>query len=178
ARYRSQGEEMSHFKAELIWSRMLPSKCKFFFWCTLLNSILTKDILNHRGQNLDLLCSMCNLGNESISHLFMHCSKALEVWYVLLQPRRRSFSNVLTADTVEELLIAWPKGKGGHLGSRIWELLPYAVIWVFWRIRNDLIFSNKLFSVERTCNEIKATLWYWLGAWPGRRHYCYPDLVN
>ncbi|KAF5198296.1 hypothetical protein FRX31_012125 [Thalictrum thalictroides] len=99
------------------------------FWCVLHNSILTKDILIIRGTAVDPLCSTCSLLEESISHAFLHCPHALQLWFEVLKPRPGCYSLILTSDSVEELLIAWPKAIGLHLGKGLWEHLPYAVIW-------------------------------------------------
>ncbi|KAF5186907.1 hypothetical protein FRX31_023504 [Thalictrum thalictroides] len=80
-------------------------------------------------------------------------------------------------DSVEELLIAWPKGRGLHLGKRLRSLLPYSVIWILWRVRNERIFRARMVSIERMVVEVKATLWFWVGYWPGRRFYCFQDLL-
>ncbi|KAF5180014.1 hypothetical protein FRX31_030405 [Thalictrum thalictroides] len=98
------------------------------------------------------------------------------LWFEVLKPRSGCYTLILTSDSVEELLIAWPKAIGLHLGKRVWELLPYAVIWTLWRIRNDRIFKEKMVSMERMVVEVKTTLWYWVGNWPGRRSYCFQDM--
>ncbi|KAF5190214.1 Reverse transcriptase zinc-binding domain [Thalictrum thalictroides] len=172
---RSPDDVAIPFPSRLVWGVKVPSKCKMLFWCTLLNRILTKDNLMHRGFQVDLASS--RLMDESISHVFLHCPLALQLWHELLHPRMHCFSLILTADSVEELLIAWPKGRGLHLGKRLWSLLPYSVIWILWRVRNERIFRARMVSMERMVVEVKATLWFWVGYWPGRRFYCFQDLL-
>ncbi|KAF5200233.1 hypothetical protein FRX31_010180, partial [Thalictrum thalictroides] len=111
------------------------------------------------GTHVVPLCSSCGLLNETISHLFLHCLLALQVWSELLKPRQKCYALVLTADSVEELLIVWPKGKGLQLGKKVWDLLPYAIMWVLWRVRNEKIFRNKMSSIEMISMEVKATCW-------------------
>ncbi|KAF5188283.1 Lyr motif-containing protein, partial [Thalictrum thalictroides] len=60
-----------------------------------------------RGTLVNPHCASCSLLNESISHIFLHCPTALQLWSELLQPCRGCYTLILTADSVEELLIAW-----------------------------------------------------------------------
>ncbi|KAF5176926.1 hypothetical protein FRX31_033487 [Thalictrum thalictroides] len=92
-------------------------------------------------------------------------------------PRRRVFNLILFSDTVEELLIAWPASLGTEIGRRSWAMLPYAVIWVLWRIRNDAIFNSNMASVNKICVEIMAYIWFWMANWQGRKNFFFQDLV-
>ncbi|KAF5203905.1 hypothetical protein FRX31_006508 [Thalictrum thalictroides] len=89
------------------------------FWCVLHNSILTKDILIRRGTIVDPICSTCSLLEETISHAFVHCPQALQLWFEVFKPHAGSYSLIPTSDSVEELLKAWPTAIGLHLGKRV-----------------------------------------------------------
>ncbi|KAF5194635.1 hypothetical protein FRX31_015780 [Thalictrum thalictroides] len=87
------------------------------------------------------------------------------------------FSISYYADTVEELLIAWPASLGTEIGRRSLAMLPYAVIWVLWRIGNDAIFNSNMASVNKICVEIKAYIWFWMTNWQGRKNF-FPRLYS
>ncbi|KAF5203115.1 hypothetical protein FRX31_007298, partial [Thalictrum thalictroides] len=78
---------------------------------------------------------------------------------------------------VEEVLGNWPVSRGTVFGRRVWSMLPYSVLWVLWKIRNERIFCNSMVSVERICLEIKAHLWFSMANWPGRADFCFQDMV-
>ncbi|KAF5194128.1 hypothetical protein FRX31_016282 [Thalictrum thalictroides] len=165
------------FPMKLVWRTPIAPNCKFFFWQVILGRVLTKDHLIHRGTTISPVCSLCSMMNETISHLFLHCLLALEVWFTITGPRRRVFTHILCSDSVEELLIAWPASLGTEIGRRSWSALPYAVIWVLWKIRNDAIFNSRMSSVDRICVEIKAYIWFWMANWQGRKNFFFQDLL-
>ncbi|KAF5193896.1 hypothetical protein FRX31_016516 [Thalictrum thalictroides] len=104
-----QSEQEPHLiSMEFPWKKRLPLKIKFFLWTAYLNRILTNCNLIKRGRAVDPICSACILSNEDVTHLFLHCSKTLEVWEHLLRPRDSFYANIFAADSIEEWINAWP----------------------------------------------------------------------
>lgn len=67
----------------LIWRICIPFRIKAFGWRVLLNRILSKDQLSHRGiisNYYDIVCVLCIEVEESTFHLFLGCDFALKVW--------------------------------------------------------------------------------------------------
>ncbi|KAF5177868.1 hypothetical protein FRX31_032545 [Thalictrum thalictroides] len=173
-----QSEQEPHLiSMEFPWKKRLPLKIKFFLWTAYLDRILTNCNLIKRGRAVDPICSACRLSNEDVTHLFLHCSKTLEVWEYLLRPRDSFYANIFAADSIEEWINAWPVGPTTELGTKIWELLPFATVWILWKCRNCRIFQSKEKMVEAIVVEIKGTIWYWLGIWTRRNHYRFQDLL-
>ncbi|KAF5194147.1 hypothetical protein FRX31_016266 [Thalictrum thalictroides] len=60
----------------------------------------------------------------------------------------------------------------------LWKLLPYAIIWIIWKHKNEGIFRDKEINLRGgMANEVKGVLWYWCGSWPGRKDYRFKDLL-
>jgi hypothetical protein len=58
----------------------VPLKVKVFLWLTAHESILTRDVLLHRGwRGKEANCVFCE-GKESINHLFFECALAKYLW--------------------------------------------------------------------------------------------------
>ncbi|KAF5187069.1 hypothetical protein FRX31_023343 [Thalictrum thalictroides] len=110
------------------------------------NRTLTLDRLINMGIALPPVCFMCGMANESTTHLFLHCSKALQLWASLIQSSF-IFSNLFGMDSIQEWLVAWPERQGPEITRWIWNLLPVAVIWVIWKNRNDKAF-RRVFSFK------------------------------
>ncbi|KAF5184428.1 hypothetical protein FRX31_025984 [Thalictrum thalictroides] len=164
------------FPYKVVWCRSIPLNIKFFLWTLMLGRTLTLDRLINMGIALPPVCFMCGMANESTTHLFLHCSKALQLWASLIQSPF-IFSNLFGMDSIQEWLVAWPERKGPEITRWIWNLLPVAVIWVIWKNRNDKAFRDREFSVSKLEKEIKCTIWYWCGVWTGRKHYFFRDLM-
>ena len=66
--------------AKLLWKPRIHLKLKCFLWLCLENKILTWDNLLKRGFTGPGLCLLCKENEETISHLFIHCSFYKSVW--------------------------------------------------------------------------------------------------
>ncbi|XP_026416718.1 uncharacterized protein LOC113312180 [Papaver somniferum] len=66
---------------KFLWKNDLTSKVGFMLWAAFNNSLPTRDMLRHRGVEIDSsLCVMCNTVDESADHLFLHCQTTFKVW--------------------------------------------------------------------------------------------------
>ncbi|KAF5191475.1 D-Tyr-tRNA(Tyr) deacylase family protein [Thalictrum thalictroides] len=83
---------------------------------------------------------------------------ALQVWKNLTIARPEIFSSLFIVDSLQEWLVAWPKKQGPEITVKVWQLLPYAAIWITWKSRNDKVFRNREVSRERIIREVKATV--------------------
>jgi hypothetical protein len=75
-----------------LWFVRVPLKINIFMWLTTTHgSILTKDILLHRGwKGKDASCIFCDC-NETIDHLFFGCAVARVVFLVLYSQKKKMF---------------------------------------------------------------------------------------
>ncbi|KAF5183530.1 hypothetical protein FRX31_026886 [Thalictrum thalictroides] len=165
------------FPVEVVWEKPLPLKIRFFYWTAVLERNLTSVNLIRRGKQLSPVCSRCKCFNEDTSHLFLHCAFSLEVWHTLMMPKEEHYALIMTVDSLEEWLIAWPPGPSSEFGGLLWEFLPYATGWVLWKWRNKGIFQQKMWNLQEIAKEIKGVLWYWGGAWSVRQKYRFQDLL-
>ncbi|OVA04249.1 Reverse transcriptase zinc-binding domain [Macleaya cordata] len=69
-------EEPASFPVKLIWRKEIPSKVSIMVWAAMYNAIPTIDVLRRRGFQIVNRCWFCKKNEESISHLFLHCSMA------------------------------------------------------------------------------------------------------
>ncbi|KAK2414643.1 hypothetical protein QL285_037213 [Trifolium repens] len=72
---------------ELMWKNNVPSKISIFGWRLLLEKLPTRDALFNKGiitSNIEKRCVFCSTHEESISHVFIHCSFSSTVWRKVL----------------------------------------------------------------------------------------------
>ncbi|KAF5192494.1 hypothetical protein FRX31_017919 [Thalictrum thalictroides] len=49
-----------------------------------------------------------------------------------------------------------------ELAGEIWAVLPYAVIWTTWKIRNEVLFDNGTAVASKAVRRIKSVVWNWM----------------
>jgi hypothetical protein len=62
-----------------IWRMKIPSKIRTFAWRACKKGIPLKEILQHRGLNIDPACPRCRRPSKSIVHALRECSELEEV---------------------------------------------------------------------------------------------------
>lgn len=83
---------------------------------------------------------MCKEKEESINHLFVHCSMAYRIWGFFLSHLKVSWSFPYH---FQDVILSWRNKELDGLPSVIWQFLPSVICWVLWLERNDRIFKDK-----------------------------------
>ncbi|KAF5196697.1 hypothetical protein FRX31_013715 [Thalictrum thalictroides] len=60
------------------------------------------------------------------------------------------------------MLQSWKDFNSREVASEIWAILPYALLWTVWRVRNEVIFQGGTADEYKVIQRIKATIWGWL----------------
>ena len=63
------------FPSKIIWNSCVQPKLSFFAWKDSWGKVQTLDRLQKRGWDLANRCFMCQMFEESIDHLLLHCEK-------------------------------------------------------------------------------------------------------
>jgi len=120
-----------------LWKLNCPAKVKLFMWCVIRGKVPTWEVLQKRNINGPGWCTLCKREQESITHLFITCSFAKEVWNhcSMLVGRHLSWDG----DTVER---AWDRWWRRTPANKL-RTLPLLVTWGIWLARNKVIFNDK-----------------------------------
>ena len=70
----------SPFRGEFIWQPEAEGKHRFFAWLLVQSKILTADQLQARHWPCNPIFPLCNIEQETASHLLLHCPFAGQVW--------------------------------------------------------------------------------------------------
>ncbi|GKA42376.1 RNA-directed DNA polymerase, eukaryota, reverse transcriptase zinc-binding domain protein [Tanacetum coccineum] len=63
------------------WSKVLPRKVNIFIWRLILDRLPTRLNLSLKGLEITSIeCPICNIGMESVDHVFLGCELALNIW--------------------------------------------------------------------------------------------------
>ena len=128
------------------WCNLVPPRVQFHMWLVLHGKVHTRDRLVRKGilpsdQNV---CPLCSNDKETDHHLFIHYPRTYELW-------SEPFSTWNIQKTVPEnprsLLQMWLYTPvKGDLQRKIWRMVFYAIIWITWLTRNDIVFNNGSWS--------------------------------
>ncbi|GKV10568.1 hypothetical protein SLEP1_g21912 [Rubroshorea leprosula] len=145
-----------------IWNPHIPTKVSAFSWLVTQDRIPSKVNLWMRGVLRDvsmIMCKMCEEGDESTRHLFLHCHIANILW-----GRCCCWWGVegVLAESCSKAFVqheGWFKDKRLREG---WEVIWFAVIWTIWLARNGKIFNNETVDTDQLFQLIQARSFIWL----------------
>uniref|UniRef100_A0ACD5TEX8 Uncharacterized protein n=1 Tax=Avena sativa TaxID=4498 RepID=A0ACD5TEX8_AVESA len=120
-----------------LWFIKVLLKIKVFLWLLFKKSILTRDVLKHRGwegSDTFLFCSE----KESIGHLFVHCSMAKYGWSVAqcALDIRTDFDFNSVSDIIN-CVFRFPSSVRSLVAVGV-----ASVVWSLWKTRNAACFNN------------------------------------
>jgi hypothetical protein len=121
------------------------------------NRILTKNNLHKRGWQGDLACQFCHK-NETITHLFLKCSVAKQIWFWMGRCQDY-FYHWKTCLNIFDFAGSLDKD------NRIALLVVFSVlVWTLWKHRNALIFQDTpLKPIRSLILLIISLVEYWAG---------------
>jgi len=133
-------------------------KIKFFMWTLLKGKILTADNLKKRGIVGPSRCPNCNVAEESIQHLFISCPFAVSCWNNII-PSALSIWN--SQHSIDEALNNWKRNfpwqsMKHNPAKRVWDTLPFSLLWRIWIAQNSMIFQDKKTSIRRLSIKAKS----------------------
>lgn len=119
--------------------------------------ILTMENLKKRGINGPSRCPNCCNTKETMHHLFVECPFAIDCW------KRRSTTSNLPwnpQQSIAEAIYNWRKccpwkEKRSNLVRRVWNTLPYTLLWRIWLAKNQIFFQDKSSATRIICNKAK-----------------------
>jgi hypothetical protein len=151
-----------------LWKNDAPSKVLVFGWRFLLDRLLTRSALSHRGilnNPNDLSGVFCTHHLEETTHLFFHCPFSKGIWEAVFNWIGKSVPSVIDGcnhfTRFENLF--WHQ-KNGQINHLIW----LATTWSVWNLRNQVVFNGVTLVASTLLKDIKFYLWLWFS----RRFAC------
>ena len=163
---------------KVIWKSPIPHKIKVFAWLVALGKVNTCDVLQKKRPNCTLnpnWCIMCKRGEETVDHLFIHCSFGSRLWWKLLRifglywVVPRSCYGLLSGHA------GLIKGKERKI---IFNQFLSATLWAIWGERNNRIFQDCVSSVDELWEKICFWVAIWLKNVKSFRFWSFSDLLR
>ena len=126
-----------------IWKSKVPPKVKVLVWLVANGKLNTCDQIQRRSPFICFSphwCSLCKAKEESVNHIFLHCSYTIQLWWKLFQEVRVSW--VIPQGCFELLSTNFEALGIGRKAKALWGCLMSAVFWNIWLERNKRIFED------------------------------------
>jgi len=141
----------------MVWKLEALPKIKFFIWALLKGKILTTENLQKIGINGPSRCPNCYGAEETMHHLFVDCPYAVDCWKKLSLIDNLPWNS---QHSIGEVIHVWKKScpwknKRSNLVKRVWNTLPYTMLWSIWLARNQKTFKDKSSTTRIVCNKAK-----------------------
>ena len=132
------------FPSKFIWNSQVPFKVKFFVWLVAHKKVNTNDMLQVRRPYEALspdICILCMKHEESVDHLFLHCSLTIGLWHRLFQLAKMDW---VPLRSIFDMMSIKFNGFGtSKRGIILWQATSIALIRLVWWERNARIFKDK-----------------------------------
>ncbi|CAL5369282.1 unnamed protein product [Camellia sinensis] len=149
---------------KMLWNNLAPPKAQFLCWLAWRGRVKVAVVLQRLGVlggNANVACPFCLAAEESVDHLFVQCPQIWKVWGKLLQWWNLCWVSPATVDGV----FSWWLGtKHRKLVKKIWMLVPVAMLWSTWRLRNEIVFKGHLPDMLELGEVVKVRVGYWVRA--------------
>ncbi|XP_071741342.1 uncharacterized protein [Rutidosis leptorrhynchoides] len=116
--------------------------------------------LDKRGINLhSVRCPVCCGDLESVDHILVNCSFALDVWN-----RVYKWWNIgaFSSSRVSETLQGNSTLAKSAIGKKIWQAVEWVCAYYLWKNRNMKTFQNNPFSASVLISEIQVKSYEWI----------------
>ncbi|XP_010431723.1 PREDICTED: uncharacterized protein LOC104716077 [Camelina sativa] len=148
-----------------LWKQNMPQKIKHFWWRCLHNVVPTAENLKKRRMLKDDTCQRCGEAPETINHLLFQCRISKEIWDLTANFNGiRSPFYLNSVDQNIELLLNLNNNQRKDA-----SLFPF-IGWRIWKMRNDLIFNNKRWSLPDTINKAILDFQQWKESYSINKH--------
>ncbi|XVF54250.1 hypothetical protein PTKIN_Ptkin05aG0165200 [Pterospermum kingtungense] len=163
--YSNSGQGVSNVW-KLFWKRLVPPRVETFCWQVLQGKVAIKLELVKRKliQRESAMCGLCNAEEESVEHLFFHCSISWKLWMYW-----SSCWGIYMCVPKDPFLffLAWLDLLPAGMCKKIWNMLFYVYIWTIWVVRNDVVFNGGLCVLDRIVDSATLKVAFWSKAnWP------------
>eukprot|EP00253_Pinus_taeda_P003821 PITA_03821 len=141
----------------MVWNSEALPKIKFFIWALLKGKILITENLQKRGIIGPSRCPNCYGIEETTHHIFVDCPFAVDCWKKLSLIDKLPWNS---QQSIGEVIHLWKKSYPGdnkrrNLVKRVWNTLPYTMLWSIWLARNWKTFKDKSSTTRIVCNKAK-----------------------
>jgi len=141
---------------KFIWKSFIPPKLSTLAWRIFHLKLPTDDALRKRGFYLTSACLLCDTLHceETLDHLFLHCSFAQRSWSWIMS----LFNTSLAFSTWQQFWHSIFSKRFSPQIYNLWMVACLMMIFLIWKARNKLRFDDVKPVFSQICSHALATL--------------------
>ncbi|CAL5393987.1 unnamed protein product [Camellia sinensis] len=162
----------------LLSNNLAPPKAQFLSWLAWRGRVKSAVVLQRLGVlggSTNVACPFCFVAEESVDHLFVQCPEIWKVWGRLLQWWNLCW---VSPATVDGGLSWWLGTKHRKVAKKIWVMVPVAMLWSTWRLRNEVVFKGLPPDMMELGELVKVRVGLWVRASLPIVHYSVHHIVE
>ena len=120
------------------------------------NAIPTKVNLQHRIQQSDTTCSLCNSDEETYTHLFFQCPFAKALWTIVGWGLKIDSSSLASNEDIIKLITNPPKAPIPTYQHWTIPLNMALIFYEIWKTRNHLLFQGNKVDLSKAMSNART----------------------
>ncbi|KAL2925667.1 hypothetical protein RDABS01_007932 [Bienertia sinuspersici] len=139
----------------IVWCNATIPKHQFITWLGIRQRLLTRDRLVRMRLSAEDNCCLCSRGVDSHSHLFFKCDFSRNCWKQTLD-----WLKVQMHHFQMQYIVQWlaRNCEGDRVRRQASCTAVNALVYSIWKVRNDRIWSNRLWTVEQVVAEVQHSV--------------------
>ena len=117
---------------------------------------LTLEQFQKRGRPLANRCYLCQMHEESIDHMLLHCAKTRTLWVLFFTLFGVQW---VLPTSIKATPLGWDGSFVGKRRREIWRVDPLCIFWTVWKVRNKIAFEDDVLSIQRLKSSFIYFLW-------------------
>ncbi|XP_062104541.1 uncharacterized protein LOC133815753 [Humulus lupulus] len=141
--------------SKFVWERCSIPKHRYILWLALHQKLRTKEQLSKYFPAMDTVCLLCGDHKEDITHLFFQCT-----YSKICLVKMKEWIGCRVQTEHYQALLQWIS-KAKHLSKLrkgFFIAVVSALVYHIWRVRNDVLWSSKIWYVNHIIEVIKREL--------------------
>ncbi|CAL5365331.1 unnamed protein product [Camellia sinensis] len=162
---------------KFLWKNAAPPKAQFFTWLAWKGRLKTAEFMQRIGAipaNVSPLCVFCKAEVETINHVLLLCPLVWKLWSALVNWWEVQWA---TPGSVAILLDWWSGMKFRKKEFNIWKVVPLAMLWSLWKLRNECLFNNGSADFAQVVELLKVRIALWIKSYVKGVNYNVHDIV-
>ena len=172
----SLGDSIPYLK--FVWNKLAPPKAQFFGWLAWRGRIKTSELLQRIGvlpNHIPYLCCFCNENVETMEHILLWCPFIWRLWANMMRWWGMLW---VIPGSIQDLLQWWDGHSFKNLSKKLWSVIPVAIFWSVWKLRNDCIFNKCQPNWDDFSELIKVRIALWIKSGVKNINYTVSDFVH
>lgn len=124
--------------------------------------------------NVNNLCPFCREEVESLNHILLYCPLVWRLWSKILDWWNLSW---VTPGSIGGLLEWWSGMRFNRFERRLWQSIPFTLMWYVWKSRNEYVFQGVHLDFKGLGEIIKIRSAFWLKYGTASVPYSVQDVV-